>query len=341
MLPWDRLAQFTVVATAEWLDCAAGVQRHADAQLHLRGRVNDRLFSLLSFLHIGAAARGAGRAVDPHAARAAGADRCRRGRSRSALTVALVVLSLVKPALSQGGPPTSRRRHDARLRLVLPADLRAALPLVAGRGVVAGGRRDAALPAAAVAAAAGAAAARSTCSSTPTTASCRCARARRCSTPRCARACHALRLPQRRLRRVQGARSLLRRGRLRRLPGERLTDAERAAGKVLACCATPLADVEIEYVPTETPRQRPGARLHGRASRRWTALARRDARAARRWRAASASRSTPASTSTSCCEDGEKRSFSFATAPHVARAHRAAHPPHRRRALHRPTCSRR
>ena len=32
-----------------------------------------------------------------------------------------------------------------------------------------------------------------------------------------------------------------------------LTDEEKQAGKALLCCATPLSDIELEYVPTSVP----------------------------------------------------------------------------------------
>ena len=53
MLPWDRLAQFVVVASTEWLD-AIPLFNGALARNFLEdAAVSDRLFSLLSFLHIG------------------------------------------------------------------------------------------------------------------------------------------------------------------------------------------------------------------------------------------------------------------------------------------------
>jgi CDP-4-dehydro-6-deoxyglucose reductase, E3 len=53
MLPWDRLAQFVVTATTEWLD-ALPIFDGALARNFLDpASVNDRLFSLLSFMHIG------------------------------------------------------------------------------------------------------------------------------------------------------------------------------------------------------------------------------------------------------------------------------------------------
>ena len=53
MLPWDRLAQFVTVGTAEWLDWLPVFNGTLIRNFISEGAVNDRLFSLLSFLHIG------------------------------------------------------------------------------------------------------------------------------------------------------------------------------------------------------------------------------------------------------------------------------------------------
>lgn len=53
MLPWDRLAQFVVVATAEWLDWLPVFNGALIRNFILQASVNDRLFSLLAFMHIG------------------------------------------------------------------------------------------------------------------------------------------------------------------------------------------------------------------------------------------------------------------------------------------------
>jgi len=50
-LVWDQLAQFSIVATAEWLDWLP-LGRHAIIRNFI-GSVDDRFFSLLIFLHIG------------------------------------------------------------------------------------------------------------------------------------------------------------------------------------------------------------------------------------------------------------------------------------------------
>ncbi len=100
MLPWDRLSQFVVVATAEWLDWLPVFQGALVRNFIFAENVNDRLFSLLSFIHIGA----------PLAALAllwVHTQRVPQARTAPPLTVAvtlsaaLVVLSLVKPAVSQ------------------------------------------------------------------------------------------------------------------------------------------------------------------------------------------------------------------------------------------------
>jgi NAD(P)H-flavin reductase/ferredoxin len=53
MLPWDRLAQFVVVTGAEWMDALPLFNGALSRNFLYAGSVNDRLFSLLSFLHIG------------------------------------------------------------------------------------------------------------------------------------------------------------------------------------------------------------------------------------------------------------------------------------------------
>jgi NAD(P)H-flavin reductase/quinol-cytochrome oxidoreductase complex cytochrome b subunit len=53
MLPWDRLAQFVVVSTAEFLDWLPAFNGALVRNFIFDGSVNDRLFSLLSFIHVG------------------------------------------------------------------------------------------------------------------------------------------------------------------------------------------------------------------------------------------------------------------------------------------------
>jgi CDP-4-dehydro-6-deoxyglucose reductase len=53
MLPWDRLAQYVVIATTEWLDALPVFRGILTRNFLTPEAVSDRLFSLLSFLHIG------------------------------------------------------------------------------------------------------------------------------------------------------------------------------------------------------------------------------------------------------------------------------------------------
>ena len=53
MLPWDRLAQFVVVGTAELLDWLPIFNGALVRNFIYQGSVKDRLFSLFSFIHIG------------------------------------------------------------------------------------------------------------------------------------------------------------------------------------------------------------------------------------------------------------------------------------------------
>jgi len=53
MLPWDRLAQFTVVSVAEWFDALPVLRGTLVRNFVLPEAITDRFFSLLQFLHIG------------------------------------------------------------------------------------------------------------------------------------------------------------------------------------------------------------------------------------------------------------------------------------------------
>jgi NAD(P)H-flavin reductase/quinol-cytochrome oxidoreductase complex cytochrome b subunit len=101
MLPWDRLAQFVTVGTAEWLDWLPVFNGTLIRNFIFEGAVNDRLFSLLSFLHIGIPL-GVLALLWVHTQRVAGAKTNPPRPIMAWLTGSLVVLSLAKPALSQG-----------------------------------------------------------------------------------------------------------------------------------------------------------------------------------------------------------------------------------------------
>jgi CDP-4-dehydro-6-deoxyglucose reductase len=101
MLPWDRLAQFVATTTAEWLDWFPVFAGSLARNFAYEGSVNDRLFSLLSFLHIGIPL-GLLIAMWVHIQRVPRAKTSPPREIALTLGVALVVLALLKPALSQG-----------------------------------------------------------------------------------------------------------------------------------------------------------------------------------------------------------------------------------------------
>mgnify|MGYP000870277106 CR=1 FL=1 len=101
MLPWDRLAQFTVVATTEWLDWLPIFNGTLVRNFITNDAVNDRFFSLLSFIHIGFPLAVLA-LLWVHTQRVPGAKTNPPRAIAVPLTLALVVLSVLKPALSQG-----------------------------------------------------------------------------------------------------------------------------------------------------------------------------------------------------------------------------------------------
>lgn len=107
MLPWDQLAQYVVVTTAEWFDVLPAFRGTMVRNFLLPEGITDRLFSLLSFLHIGIPLAMLA-ALWIHTQRV---PRARTMPPRSlaiALVLMLVVLALVKPAVSQGPADFSR-----------------------------------------------------------------------------------------------------------------------------------------------------------------------------------------------------------------------------------------
>jgi NAD(P)H-flavin reductase/ferredoxin len=132
MLPWDQLAQYVVVTTAEWFDVLPVFRGTMVRNFALPEAINDRLFSLLSFLHIGIPlAVLAGLWV--HTQRVPRARTLPPRRMAIPITVMLLVLSLVKPAVSQGPADFSR------IQALLPIDwfYLGAYPLVTeGKGAL-------------------------------------------------------------------------------------------------------------------------------------------------------------------------------------------------------------
>ena len=102
MLVWDKLAQFVVIATAEWFDVLPIFNGTLIRNFLYLESVNSRLFTLLAFVHIGA----------PlivvfimwiHVQRVPRAHINPPRPISIAVTLMFVVLALVKPILSQGG----------------------------------------------------------------------------------------------------------------------------------------------------------------------------------------------------------------------------------------------
>ena len=102
MLPWDQLAQFVIVASFEWLDWLPGTGGSLARNFLYASSVNDRFFSLLAFMHIGVPLLVL-LLMWVHVQRIPKASTSPPRPIMLSLTATLLVLSLVRPALSQGG----------------------------------------------------------------------------------------------------------------------------------------------------------------------------------------------------------------------------------------------
>ena len=100
-LVWDKLAQFIAIATAEWLDYLPIFIAPLARNFLEQGSVNDRFFSLLSFAHLGIPLI-AFALIWIHTQRVPGAKTSPPRALKIGLTLSMVVLALIKPALSQG-----------------------------------------------------------------------------------------------------------------------------------------------------------------------------------------------------------------------------------------------
>jgi len=101
MLPWDRMAQFVTTATAEWLDALPVFRGTLMRNFILPEAVNDRFFSLLQFVHIGIPLAVLA-VLWVHTQRV---PRARTSPPRTLMwgsVAALALLSVVRPAVSQG-----------------------------------------------------------------------------------------------------------------------------------------------------------------------------------------------------------------------------------------------
>jgi CDP-4-dehydro-6-deoxyglucose reductase, E3 len=102
MLPWDRLAQFVTVASFEWLDWLPGFGGALIRNFIYDASVSDRLFSLLVFIHIGVPLVTL-LLLWVHVQRVPKASTVPPRPMAIATAVTLLLLALVQPVLSQGG----------------------------------------------------------------------------------------------------------------------------------------------------------------------------------------------------------------------------------------------
>ena len=102
MLPWDRLAQFVVVTSFEWVDWLPGFGGTLMRNFIYPSSVSDRFFSLLSFLHIGLPLAVL-LLLWVHVQRVPKARTTPPRPIVAGLLASLLALSLLRPVLSQGG----------------------------------------------------------------------------------------------------------------------------------------------------------------------------------------------------------------------------------------------
>ena len=102
MLPWDRVAQFVVVASFEWLDALPTFGGSLMRNFIYASSVNDRLFSLLAFVHIGVSLVLL-LLLFVHVQRVPKAKTLPPRSIMASLGLTLLVLALATPALSLGG----------------------------------------------------------------------------------------------------------------------------------------------------------------------------------------------------------------------------------------------
>jgi CDP-4-dehydro-6-deoxyglucose reductase, E3 len=315
MLPWDRLAQFVTVTTAEWFDALPVFGGTLIRNFIFAGSVNDRLFSLLSFIHIGlplfvmlllwihTQRVPAAKVMPPRTLAVYG-------------LVSLAILSLVKPVLSQGGQAdlsvaVTRIEPDwfylpvyALLQRWTPADVWYLVGALTFLALL-----------------------------TPWLPPKRMRRV----------AFHMMVHPDNRIIAIRDGEAVLdaalredvrvpfdcRNGgcgmcKATLLQGQVdyglyqkafLTDDERAQGKVLLCACTPLSDIEIEYVPLEAPGRIP-ARVHMARVAKMNRLSHDVMQVFLKCEGEATPDFYPGQYIDVLLPDGDKRSFSFATAPH-------------------------
>lgn len=99
-LVWDEMAQFIAIATAEWLDWLPIFSEPLVRNFLSQDTVNDRFFTLLAFLHIGIPLMLL-LFMWVHTQRIASAKTNPPLRLGAGVVLAIVALSLIKPAVSQ------------------------------------------------------------------------------------------------------------------------------------------------------------------------------------------------------------------------------------------------
>ncbi|KRH99148.1 2Fe-2S iron-sulfur cluster-binding protein [Curvibacter sp. PAE-UM] len=102
MLPWDKLAQFVIVATFEWLDWLPSFGGTLMRNFIYPSSVNDRFFSLLAFMHIGIPLLVL-LLMWIHVQRVPKAATTPPRPMVIGILLTLLVMSLIVPVLSQGG----------------------------------------------------------------------------------------------------------------------------------------------------------------------------------------------------------------------------------------------
>jgi NAD(P)H-flavin reductase/quinol-cytochrome oxidoreductase complex cytochrome b subunit len=316
MLPADRLAQFVTIASAEWLDWLPVFQGLLVRNFIFAENFSDRLFSLLSFIHIGVPLAVIA-LLWIHVQRVPQAKTTPPRPILLMLSAALIALSLVKPAVSQAPADLSKAVTEiafdwfylpafALLYRSSPAELwqllgGATLLFVLLPWLPPQRTRGAAL------------------------------------------GLHVLVHPDNRFIVAREGETVLDaalregiampfdcrnggcgecKGRILHGDIDRgafqesaLTASERAQGVALMCCATPRSDLEIEYTPKEVPRAVP-PRLHFARVVKLELLTP-DVMRVLLSPSGEALRYYPGQYINVLLESGEKRAFSFATAPHA------------------------
>jgi NAD(P)H-flavin reductase/ferredoxin len=108
MLPWDRLAQVTVITVSEWFDTLPVFRGTMVRNFILPGALSDRFFSLLQFPHIGLPLAALA-ALWVHTQRVPRARTLPPRALAIGMLLMLLGLSLLRPAVSQGAADFSRQ----------------------------------------------------------------------------------------------------------------------------------------------------------------------------------------------------------------------------------------